>query len=164
MLRKLGRYHSCFIKKVKVLINNDRYLQNTTGDIPPQLTLFCSVVAPASDSSSFNIYIYGGYDGVNAESTPSDDVYILSVPSFTWIKAYSGQAVHGRSGHKCLKVYPDKMFVLGGIFQNNPAVCLDGGFIQVFNLNTLEFQDTYSPTDWSNYSVPSIVTRQIGGK
>ncbi|KAK5273392.1 hypothetical protein LTR40_013792, partial [Exophiala xenobiotica] len=34
------------------------YLQNTTGDAPGQLTEFCSVVAPANDSSSYNIYIY----------------------------------------------------------------------------------------------------------
>lgn len=125
--------------------------------------MFCSVMAPASDGT-FNIYIYGGFDGINAGSTPSDDVYILSVPSFTWVKVYSGQSSHGRSGHKCIKVYPDKMFVLGGIYKNDPLICLDGGFLQVFNLNTLEFQDSYDPNDWSNYSVPSIVTHNIGGK
>ncbi|KAF3403315.1 putative carboxymethylenebutenolidase [Talaromyces pinophilus] len=138
------------------------YLQATTGNIPPQLTMFCSVMAPASDGT-FNIYIYGGYDGISAGTTPSDDVYILSVPSFTWVKAYSGQSSHGRSGHKCIKVYPDKMFVLGGIYKNDPSICLDGGFLQVFNLNTLEFQDSYDPNNWSNYTVPSIVTDQIGG-
>ncbi|CRG83183.1 putative ATP-dependent helicase YwqA [Talaromyces islandicus] len=139
------------------------FLQNTTGDIPPQLTMFCSVVAPAADRSSFNIYIYGGYDGVSAESPPSDDVYILSIPSFTWIKAYSGQYSHGRSGHKCLQVYPDQMFILGGIFKNDPTICLEGGFLQVFNLNTLQFQEIYSPQNWSNYSVPAAVTSRIGG-
>lgn len=144
-------------------LKSPRYSQNTTGDIPPQLTLFCSVVAAAADNSSFNIYIYGGYDGVNAAGTPSDDVYILSVPSFTWIKAYSGQSAHGRSGHKCVKVYPDQMFVIGGTFKNNPLICLDGGFVQVFNLNTLQFQGSYSPETWSNYHVPSVVTAQIGG-
>ncbi|KAH8704211.1 hypothetical protein BGW36DRAFT_394341 [Talaromyces proteolyticus] len=139
------------------------YLQNATGNIPPQLTMFCSVVAPSADRSSFNIYIYGGYDGVDPDSPPSDDVYILSIPSFTWIKAYSGSYSHGRSGHKCLRVYPNQMFVLGGIYKNDPTICLDGGFIQVFNLNTLQFQDAYSPQNWSNYSVPLAVTSQIGG-
>lgn len=141
-----------------------RFLQNTTGEIPPQLTLFCSVVAAASDGSSYNIYIYGGYDGVDAAGPVSDDVYILSVPSFTWVKAYDGGATHGRSGHKCIKTYPDQMFVLGGIFMGNSALCLDGGIIQVFNLNTLEFQDSYSPEIWSNYTVPSPITDRIGGK
>jgi Kelch motif protein len=74
-----------------------RYMQKTSGDIPPQLTMFCSVVAAAADNSSYNIYIYGGYDGVNATYTTSDDVYVLSIPSFTWVKVYSGTSTHGRS-------------------------------------------------------------------
>jgi hypothetical protein len=122
------------------------------------------VVAAASDASSFNIYIYGGYDGIDITHTSSDDVYILSVPSFTWIKAYSGQYAHGRYGHRCIQVYPDQMFVLGGLFKGDSSICLDGGIIQVFNLNTLQFQPSYSPLNWSNYTVPSLVTAQIGGK
>lgn len=122
-------------------------------------------MAPAADRSSFNIYIYGGYDGVNVSATPSDDVYILSVPSFTWVKAYSGDgAVHGRSGHKCIKVYADQMFVLGGSYAGNPEQELGGSILQVFNLNTLRFQDTYDPTNYSDYEVPSLITAQIGGK
>ena len=141
-----------------------RYMQQTSGDIPPQLTLFCSVVAAAADNSSYNIYIYGGYDGIDASYATSDDVYVLSIPSFTWVKVYSGTSTHGRSGHKCVKVYPDQMFVLGGIHQGDSTICLEGGIIQVFNLNTLKFQDSYSPTTWSEYKVPSLVTAQIGGK
>jgi Kelch motif protein len=141
-----------------------RYMQQTSGDIPPQLTLFCSVVAAAADNSSYNIYIYGGYDGIDSSHPTSDDVYVLSIPSFTWVKVYSGTSTHSRSGHKCVKVYPDQMFVLGGIHRGNPSSCLEGGIIQVFNLNTLKFQDSYSPTTWSEYNVPSLVTAQIGGK
>lgn len=138
------------------------YLQNTTGDAPPQLTEFCSVVAAANDSSSYNVYIYGGYDGLNAAHEPSDDVWILSIPSFQWIKAYSGSASHGRSGHVCVAPYPDQMFIVGGIHQNQ-AECVEGGIIQVFNLNTLKFQNTYAPGTWSSYKVPDIVTAAIGG-
>ncbi|GFF58203.1 kelch repeat-containing protein 2 [Aspergillus udagawae] len=138
------------------------YLQNTTGDIPPQLTQFCSVYASAQDGSSHNIYIYGGYDGLSTENTPSDDVYVLSLPSFSWIKLYSGNSPHGRSGHRCVKPYPDQMFVLGGVHLD-PTHCLDGGVVQVFNLNTGRFQNTYSPTVWSEYKVPDLVTAVIGG-
>lgn len=138
------------------------YLQNTTGDPPPQLAEFCSVVAPAKDSSSFNIYIYGGYDGLNSNDHPSDDVWILSLPSFTWIKAYSGTGDHGRRAHKCHAIYPDQMFVIGG--QNlDPTTCVVGNIIEVFNLNTLTFQDSYDPATWSEYKVPSVVTGVIGG-
>ena len=139
------------------------YLQNITGnDAPGQLTEFCSVVAVANDSSSFNVYIYGGYDGLASSSSPSDDVWILSIPAFTWTKAYSGTAQHGRSGHVCTQPYPDTMLVVGGIHQD-PTKCLDGGFIQVFNLTTLQFQNTYDPIHWSYYEVPAAVTAVIGG-
>ena len=140
------------------------YQQNTTGDIPPQLTMFCSVVAPARDDSSFNIYMYGGYDGINQSSIPSDDVYILSVPQMVWTRAYTGQSNHGRSGHKCFLVYPDQMMIIGGIYENNPVICLQGQIAEVFNVNNLRFQDSYDPRVWSEYSVPDIVTAKIGGK
>ncbi|KAF4167415.1 hypothetical protein CNMCM6936_005031 [Aspergillus lentulus] len=153
-----------FMETVSVYdVSGDRwYLQNTTGDIPPQLTQFCSVYASAADGSSHNIYVYGGYDGLNTENTPSDDVYVLSLPSFSWIKLYSGNSTHGRSGHRCVKPYPDQMLVLGGVHLD-PTHCLDGGVIQVFNLNTGRFQNTYSPTVWGEYKVPDLVTAVIGG-
>jgi hypothetical protein len=53
------------------------------------------------------------------------------------------------------------MFVIGGVHQNQ-ATCVDG-IIQVFSLNTLTFQDTYTPATWSPYAVPSVVTAVIGG-
>ena len=137
------------------------YMQNTTGTAPGQLTEFCSVVAAANDSSSFNVYLYGGYDGLNSIDEPSDDVWILSIPAFTWVKAYSGNQAHGRSAHKCVLPYPDQMLVIGGVNQSQ-AYCVDN-IIQVFNLNTLQFQDSYTPSTWSPYQVPSVVTAVIGG-
>jgi hypothetical protein len=153
-----------FMQTVPVydIANNKWYMQQTSGDIPPQLTLFCSVMAAAADNSSYNIYIYGGYDGIDSSHPTSDDVYVLSIPSFIWVKVYSGTSTHGRSGHKCVKVYPDQMFVLGGIHQGDATICLNA-IVQVFNLNTLQFQNSYSPTTWSKYNVPSLVTAQIGG-
>ncbi|ETN38351.1 uncharacterized protein HMPREF1541_06386 [Cyphellophora europaea CBS 101466] len=134
------------------------FVQNTTGtDSPPQLTQFCSVVAVDEDSSSFNVYIYGGYNGIDATNVPSDDVWVLSLPAFTWTKVYQGNGDHGRSGHQCVSPYPDKMFVIGGVHQNQ-AQCLNGGFIQVFNLNKLEFEDVYHPDDWEQYKAPEKIS------
>ncbi|KAJ5444901.1 Galactose oxidase/kelch beta-propeller [Penicillium cf. griseofulvum] len=138
------------------------YLQKTKGDTPPQLTEFCSVLASAADGSSHNIYIYGGYDGLNYNGIPSDEVYILSLPSFVWLKAYNGTNTHSRSGHQCIKVYPDKMLVVGGQHVDSTR-CLEGGVIVNFNLNTLTFEDEYDPKSWSKYKVPDLVTKQIGG-
>lgn len=140
-----------------------RYQQKTKGDIPPKLTMFCSVMAPAQDGSSYNIYIYGGYDGNASRNPPSDSVYVLSLPSFTWVKVYEGEERHGRSNHKCVKPYPDQMLVLGGVLRGG-GICVEDGIIRVFNLNTHRFQDTYDPTKWEEYKVPDLVTAQIGGK
>ncbi|KAL6235300.1 hypothetical protein BDW75DRAFT_210074 [Aspergillus navahoensis] len=137
------------------------YNQDTTGDIPPQRTQFCSVYASAADGSSHNIYIYGGYDGLDPRNRPSDDVYVLSVPSFEWILLYSGNSTaNGRKEHKCVKPYPDKMLVLGGISVGSTQ-CID--MIRVFNLNTGRFQDAYNPRDWDEYKVPDLVSGRIGG-
>ncbi|RVX66076.1 hypothetical protein B0A52_10010 [Exophiala mesophila] len=144
------------------IASQEWYLQNTTGEAPGQLTQFCSVLATAQDSSSYNIYIYGGYNGLDSGNVPSDDVWILSLPSFTWVNAYKGTSTHGRSGHSCVAPYPDQMFVIGGVHQNQ-ANCVEGGIIQVFNLNTLEFQDSYDPDVWSDYEVPAALREVIGG-
>lgn len=159
------RISPTFMETVSVFDVGSRtwYLQNTTGDIPPQLTEFCSVLASAADGSSHNIYIYGGYDGLDLSANPSDDVYILSLPSFKWVKAYNGTNTHSRSGHRCIKVYPDQMLAVGGQHVD-PTHCLEGGVIVNFNLNTLSFEDKYDPTIWSEYKVPDVVTKQIGGK
>ncbi|KAL4977164.1 hypothetical protein BDW66DRAFT_40306 [Aspergillus desertorum] len=138
------------------------YNQNTTGDIPPQLTEFCSVYASAPDGSSHNIYIYGGYDGLDPRNRPSDDVYVLSVPAFEWIQLYSGNSTaNGRREHKCVKPYPDKMLVLGGTHIGGSTCIPD--IIRVFNLNTGRFQNTYNPRDWDEYKVPDLVSGRIGG-
>ena len=142
------------------------YQQNTTGDTPPQLTQFCAVVGSAQDGTSHNIYIYGGYDGLNSTSDTSDDVYILSIPSFIWIKASTGNPTHGRRHHRCVTPYPDQMFVLGGVakFPDGLGVnCLDAGVLQIYNINSLKWQNTYDPKKWSPYQVPAVVTAKIGG-
>ncbi|KAJ5110348.1 hypothetical protein NUU61_001605 [Penicillium alfredii] len=141
-----------------------RHLQNTTGNIPRQgRTLFCSAVASASDGSSHNIYIYGGYDGQDAEHTPYDDVYILSLPSFTWVKGRVGTTEHGRSGHRCFRVFPDQMLIVGGRFKD-PSQCVKGGIVQSLNLNSLDFQTSYRPDSWQEYRVPAVLTHNIGGR
>ncbi|KAM5431246.1 hypothetical protein MferCBS31731_007920 [Microsporum ferrugineum] len=138
------------------------YSQKTKGDVPPASNSFCSVVAEAADRSSFNIYIYGGYNGTERIVRPYDDIYILSIPSFTWTKVYNGESNMGRRAHKCVKPYPDQMFVIGGQY-SSPTACLQGPFIRVFSLNDLKFKDKYDPREWNEYVVPEVITKKIGG-
>lgn len=141
------------------------YQQPTIGG-PGALTRGCAVVAPASDMSSFNIYYYGGYDGVHIKDSFSDDVWILSLPSFMWMKVSSGTATHGRAGHKCVMPYPDQMMVIGGYVPlpgaGSPS-CLKGNIVQMFNLSSAKWMDGYDPAKWSQYAVPEMIYAMIGG-
>ncbi|KAL1843308.1 hypothetical protein VTJ49DRAFT_2125 [Mycothermus thermophilus] len=155
-----------FIQTIDIYDVDSRtwYRQNTTGG-PGQLTRGCAVVARAEDSSSFNIYYYGGYDGLNQKTQPfSDDVWVLSLPSFTWVKLTTGSSAEGRAGHKCVMPYPDQMLVIGGYPQLVGAVpsCLRET-IRVFNLSTGQWLDRYDPAVWAPYVVPSAVIDKIGG-
>jgi hypothetical protein len=141
------------------------YNQPTTGQAPPALTQGCTVVASAQDNSSYNIYWYGGFNGIDSTKPFSDDVWVLSVPSFMWTKVYSGNITHGRAGHKCVKPYPDQMFVIGGYpaLSGYIPVCVESGIVQVFNLSSASWMTSYDPAVWSNYSVPSKIYLMIGG-
>ncbi|KAK3996151.1 RING finger protein B [Cladorrhinum sp. PSN332] len=146
-------------------IANDQWLQQSTTGGPRQLTRGCAVVAPAQGGSSFNIYYYGGYDGlgVTQPSSFSDDVWVLSLPSFTWTKLTPGTK-EGRAGHRCIMPYPDQMLVIGGQLARDGANfrCLDET-VRVFNLSTGAWVDKYDPAVWSNYTVPEAVRRTIDG-
>ncbi|KAK1752104.1 hypothetical protein QBC47DRAFT_433058 [Echria macrotheca] len=139
------------------------YRQPTSGGSPGQLTRGCAVVAPAQDSSSFNIYHYGGYSGLSQSEPFNDDVWVLSLPSFTWTKLASG-STSGRAGHKCFMPYPDQMFVIGGYTTRTGSslTCLRET-IRVFNLTSGTWLSRYDPAKWSKYAVPDAVVSKIGG-
>lgn len=140
------------------------YQQPTTGG-PGALGRGCAVVAPAQDYSSFSIYYYGGFNGIDVEGSFSDDVWILSLPSFMWMKVYSGNSTHARAGHQCVKPYPDQMMVIGGYTTESGGSlsCIEGGVIQLFNLSSVSWMTSYNSSVWSEYEVPSMIYVMIGG-
>ncbi|VUC31767.1 unnamed protein product [Clonostachys rosea] len=155
-----------FMQEIDVYdIKNDKWYKQSTQNGPGALTRGCTVVAPASDYSSYNIYYYGGYDGLNAKQSFSDAVWVLSLPSFTWTKVNDGTDMHGRSGHKCFKPYPDQMMVIGGTtpLANSVISCLDGGPIVMFNLTSASWMTSYDPSVHGDYGVPDKVVDTIGG-
>jgi len=136
--------------------------QPTTGG-PGQLTRGCAVVAPAQDSSSFSIYYYGGYSGLSQTQPFNDDVWVLSIPSFTWVKVAEG-TTSGRAGHKCFMPYPDQMLVIGGYppLAGGSLTCLRET-IRVLDLTTGTWRTNYDPSKWSKYTIPEAVVKKIGG-
>lgn len=146
-------------------IAGDTWYKQQTIDGPPQLALGCAIVAVAQDTSSYNIYYYGGYDGIHMTQSFSDDVWILSLPSFVWNKIPSDNTAHARAGHRCVKPYPDQMIVIGGYpsLGGTGSNCIDGGILRVFNLTEGTWMDRYDPKVYHDYGVPEIIHRTIGG-
>ncbi|KAI0111974.1 hypothetical protein F4814DRAFT_450645 [Daldinia grandis] len=159
-----------FMRNIDIYdVASKKWYQQATENSPPQLARGCAVVAPAQDYSSFNIYYYGGYDGLDDGGQFYDDVWVLSLPSFMWMKVLSGKPEHGRAGHSCVMPYPDQMIVIGGrranIGTGTPS-CLDGenpGILQVYNLTENRWMDSYDPTSWNYYGVPDMIHPMIGG-
>ncbi|KAI0425552.1 hypothetical protein F5Y09DRAFT_346581 [Xylaria sp. FL1042] len=146
-------------------VAGDKWYQQLTTGGPPALAMGCAVVATAQDSSSHNIYYYGGYDGLHETENFNDDVWVLSLPSFTWTKLYSSSDPnHARAGHQCLTPYPDQMVTVGGFRPMVGAAinCL-GSILDVFNLTEGKWLSSYDPNNWNMYGVPQMVHDKIGG-
>ncbi|KAL6862826.1 hypothetical protein ACO1O0_003064 [Amphichorda felina] len=156
-----------FMRKIDIYdIENEKWYSQETEDGPTETrSRGCAVVAPASDYSSFNIYYYGGNDGLNHLDPFSDDVWVLSLPSFTWTLLNKGNPLHARAGHKCFMPYPDQMMAFGGDVDlaGRGKRCLKDGPIVNFNLTSGEWMDSYHPDRHSKYGVPDKVREVIGG-
>ncbi|KAH8144600.1 uncharacterized protein LAJ45_11368 [Morchella importuna] len=98
-------------------------------------------VASAPDGSSHNIYMHGGR-GTSGDYY--DDIHVLSIPSFTWTRIYSGTAY--RYGMKCH---------LAG----NRQMITKRGF---YDMSTTEWGPTFF-ADAAPYQVPRRIVDVIGG-
>lgn len=124
------------------------------------LAQFCTVVASASDGSHHEIFVYGGWDSNNA-TAPYRDVWILSIPSFTWIKVDSaGREGDPRIGHVCVTPYPDQMIVIGGTAKSE-APLTTPRTVDVYNLNTLNWTGSYDPDVHDEYKPNQVVLNVI---
>ncbi len=162
------------------------YKQSTTGESPPLRVNPCAVAASAPDGSSTNIYMFGGQNLVPAgNQIQYNDTWILTIPSFTWIKVNtSGQSVPtGRTGHTC-NIWDGQMVVVGGYTgpTTNGLGCETGFY--VFDATNLTWANNFNALSGSNpqsqqisqvndsaaldgsygYQVPLAVQSVIGGK
>ncbi|KAI0875671.1 hypothetical protein GGS24DRAFT_489139 [Hypoxylon argillaceum] len=156
------------------IYSNVWYHQTATGDLPDLRTEFCAVASSAPDDSSFQITIHGGWDQLNRRAF--NDVYVLSVPSFRWIKVqdsnnpdFVGGQNPGRNRHKCDIWNETSMIVTGGeitmgvwnttllTLTCNPAYPP----VKVLDTSTYVWQTEFKPN--VAYSVPEVVTAVIGG-
>jgi len=140
------------------------YTQTATGNAPDPRTDFCLISAPAQDNSSANIYLYGG----RSNGTIFDDVYVLSLPSFTWVNVFQGK--DARWSITCHFVPPRQMITVGGGGKstNISSDCdWETKSLAVMDLSTINTNgsgwgsvfDAAAPP----YQVPDLVVAKIGG-
>ncbi|KAK6513490.1 hypothetical protein TWF281_005114 [Arthrobotrys megalospora] len=154
--------------------NNKWTKQATSGPTPKIRVNACAVVFSAPDNSSHNVYMYGGQNLQPAgDQTQYDDMWILTIPSFTWVQVDTdGQSnPPARAGHTC-HAYRGQVLVVGG-YVGTELSCDTG--IYVFDASTLQWQTTFhggpgtsgdSTNDQSPdsfYGVPALIVSQVGG-
>ncbi|KAI0015903.1 hypothetical protein F4780DRAFT_37919 [Xylariomycetidae sp. FL0641] len=157
--------------------SSEWYHQVTTGDAPQVRVNPCAVVFSAPDASSFNIYMYGGQNLIPyEEQTQYTDVWILTIPSFTWVKAdlSSSDEPPARAGHQCA-ARDGQMVVVGGYINDNTS-CEDTG-VYNFDASKLAWKSSFDAADHPaddnadnsvlagsyGYRVPDPVQSVIGG-
>ncbi|MCJ1395008.1 hypothetical protein MMC18_007889 [Xylographa bjoerkii] len=160
------------------------YTQPTNGSYPSYRVDPCAVAFSAADGSSTNVYMYGGQDLIPAgQQVQYDDLWILTIPAFTWIKAdTSGQSTPGaRAGHTC-NAWDAQMVVVGGYVGQNQSCDYPG--IYVFDASELKWVNQFTSltggdtedqqesqsknvtglTGSYGYQVPAAVQSVIGGQ
>ena len=147
------------------------YQQTATGDVPPWRYNGCSVVVSAPDQSSHSIYVFGGWS--NSFEKSDGDVYVLSIPSFRWIRV--NQDSNRRVRNQCGLIGNHTMLVVGGIQPNGEnlqpldatgcdtsAMFTQG--LGMFSLNAHAWNTSYDPSTGSAaYVVHPSITNVIGG-
>jgi hypothetical protein len=103
-----------------------------------------------------------------------DDVYVLSLPSFTWTKVYSGHSP--RFGHTCHRAGQRQMMAVGGSLDASMYAVETSGIIPelsgikcdrregvaLFDLSTLKWGSSFDPHA-PDYQIPKKVIDVIGG-
>ncbi|KAK0711230.1 hypothetical protein B0H67DRAFT_602045 [Lasiosphaeris hirsuta] len=151
------------------VLSSKWYTQNATGDVPPMRRRFCAGAAWARDQSSYNIYLYGG-SGMPPETAGFDDVYILSIPSFQWIKMYPDTNGTGQYPHhslSCNVIDGAQLIIIGGTFPLSDQCDVP----DQFGSHNLDMgQQNPDKASWklfrsnlTSYAVPGIIISAVGG-
>ena len=147
------------------------YQQAATGDIPPWRYMGCSVIVSAPDQSSHSIYVFGGWG--NSFGGSDGNVYVLSLPSFRWIRV--NEDSNRRLRHRCNLLGNHTMLVVGGVQPIGQQVMPPDGtgcdtspmFAQglgMFSLNNHTWTTNYNPSEGAApYGIHPSISNVIGG-
>lgn len=139
---------------------------NAADAIPNARVQACLIVQPAADNSSFNIYMYGGSID-DTEDGAYNNMWILSLPSFKWIRVYNvaennSDIPGARTSHTCQMIGRRQMVVIGGARSAAAHRLCDTKSVFVFDMSALRWKSEYDPSEPA-YELPVNITAVIGG-
>lgn len=127
------------------------FKQATAGETPKIRVNPCAVVAAAADGTSYNVYMYGGQNLLPYRAqTQYNDMWILSLPSFRWIKVdipEDEMNPPARAGHTC-NVWDGQMIVVGGYV--GPDLSCDSPGVYVFDMSELKWETKFTARTGGN--------------
>ncbi|USW58049.1 Putative galactose oxidase/kelch, beta-propeller, kelch-type beta propeller [Septoria linicola] len=138
------------------------YTQQTSGPTPPMRRRFCGGVRWPEDRSSYNFYLYGGPPPYDVDGYGFNDVWTLSLPSFTWTNKFTSELRPHHSA-SCDIVQKGQMIVMRGFFPNSTDNLCGQHNLNLGSRNVdgaAWYQYLPNITD---YQVPPYVTEVIGG-
>ncbi|RPB04162.1 hypothetical protein L873DRAFT_1451833 [Choiromyces venosus 120613-1] len=140
----------------------------TSGQYPESRRRFCGGVTSASDGSSHNAYIYGGAS-TNSRDKGFDDIWVLTMPAFQWVKWWVHEPPNIHNGFSCNVIRKGQMIVLGGTFPYDQSVCDAPTAWGAHNMDL--GQANPESAEWygykknlSTYSVPQKIINIVGGR
>lgn len=124
------------------------------------------MVVPAADNSSYNIYMFGGSSNDNISGS-FNDMWVLSLPSFKWIKirnkaSDSAYIPLARTSHTCHLIGKRQMVVIGGARSAAAHKQCNTKSVFVFDLTRLVWRNEFDPNEVA-YELPKNITDVIGG-
>ncbi|KAL9628740.1 MAG: hypothetical protein Q9204_005696 [Flavoplaca sp. TL-2023a] len=146
--------------------------QQASGDIPSWRSHGCAVAVTAPDGSSHSIYVFGGWGATDTQRNDGN-VFVLSIPSFTWVRVTLDS--DQRSRHQCHLMGNHHMLVVGGSKPQDTsfqplglAGCdVESKFSQglgIFSLNTHTWTTDYDPGPGADpYQIHASISKVIGG-
>ncbi|KAK4106493.1 hypothetical protein N658DRAFT_414402 [Parathielavia hyrcaniae] len=152
------------------VLSSKWYTQNASGTIPPMRRRFCAGATWAIDQSSYNIYLYGGV-GMPPDTGGFDDVYVLTIPSFQWVKMYpTDGSLTGAYGHhslSCNVIDGAQMMIIGGTFPTSDDCDVPDQY-GVHNMDMGQQNEEKAlwkifVTNITQYAVPDPIIAVVGG-
>ncbi|KAK3695844.1 hypothetical protein B0T22DRAFT_527103, partial [Podospora appendiculata] len=143
------------------------FRQDTFGladGIPSGRSDICTVMIPANDSSSFNIYMVAGVETYQTYLT-TEEIWVLTLPTFQWTLVHSRS--DGMYGHTCHAV-GENLLMIGGMKTQSTggdvATCSEHMPAEIFSLVTGNYTGIFDAAGAKRLApVPTKVFKAIGG-